>query len=246
MKAVFFAVVALSLGLNVSNHSQHTRAEAMSKDCVILLHGMGRTRASMWVLSQHLAKAGYATVNYGYPSTRFSIERLAQEHIPAAIAECEAHSGGRIHFVTHSLGGILVRYYLQDSSLPEGSRVVMLSPPNQGSEVADQLKDTKLYQWLTGPPGQQLGTGTDDVPRRLKAVDVEIGIITGQKSLEPWFSRLLPGKDDGKVSVESAKLEEMKEFLVVDSTHAFIMNEDIVLEAVVNFLRAGEFSVPEP
>lgn len=200
----------------------------------------------MWALSRYLAKSGYRMVNYGYPSTRASIEQLSREHVSAAIAMCSVYSPQRLHFVTHSLGGILLRTYLQNSTLPEGSRVVMLSPPNQGSELADQLKGKRFYRWLTGPAGQQLGTGANDIPKSLGAVDAEIGIITGRKTLEPWFSRLLPGEDDGKVSVEAAKLREMKDFLVVDSSHPFIMNNRNVFEAVVSFLRYGKFGVKDP
>jgi triacylglycerol lipase len=221
-------------------------AHAQTDDeCLILLHGMGRTSASMAYLGGQLEDAGFRVVNYGYPSTSYPIEQLATEHIPLAMQECGADDTQRYHFVTHSLGGILVRYYLQENTLPQGSRVVMISPPNSGSELADSFKDKAYYQWLTGPPGQQLGTSEDDLPKTLKPVDAEIGVITGVTTLEPWFSRLLPGDDDGKVTVESAQLDEMKDFLVVDSGHTFIMNSSEVIAAVENFLRQGSFAVEE-
>jgi hypothetical protein len=146
-----------------------------------------------------------------------------------------------IHFVTHSLGGILVRYYLQDHHLPPDSRVVMLSPPNQGSEIADLLKDFFLYRWIMGPAGQQLGTAEDAMPSRLSPVSVPVGIITGDSTLEPWFSSHLPGPDDGKVSVERARLPEMADFMVVHRSHGFIMNDPQVIAQTIHFLRHGRF-----
>jgi pimeloyl-ACP methyl ester carboxylesterase len=209
--------------------------------CVVLLHGMGRTRFSMSHLADALAARGYHVVNYGYPSTSAPIEELASEHLPQAIEMCPGTGPRPVNFVTHSLGGILVRFYLQDHSLPAGSRMVMLSPPNKGTELADRFKDLALYRWITGPPGQQLGTSESSLPNKLRPVDVDIGIITGRKTYEPWFSNLLPGEDDGKVSVESAKLDEMTDFLVVDSGHTFIMNDPEVIRQIDAFLRYGRF-----
>ncbi len=216
-------------------------AAPAASECVVLLHGMGRTRFSMGALEDDLKEAGYRVVNHGYPSTSEPIEELAAVHVPRALSRCGEESA-RVHFVTHSLGGILVRYYLQDHSLPPGSRIVMLSPPNQGSELADRFKDSLWYQWLTGPPGQQLGTGPDSLPRRLEPVDAQVGVITGRDTWEPWFSRLIPGADDGKVSVERAKLEEMTDFLVVDSSHPLIMYDRTVIAQVRRFLATGSFA----
>lgn len=214
------------------------------QQCVVLLHGMGRTRFSMSYLEKALTDTGYHVVNHGYPSTSAPIEELASAHLPQALSQCPAAElPGRtpVHFVTHSLGGILVRYYLQFHSLPPGSRMVMLSPPNKGTELADRFKDMALYRWLTGAPGQQLGTSENSLPNKLKPVAIDIGIITGRKTYEPWFSRLLPGEDDGKVSVESAKLAEMSDFLVVDSGHTFIMNDPDVVHQIDIFLKHGRF-----
>jgi hypothetical protein len=208
---------------------------------VILLHGMGRTRFSMSHLESVLGERGYPVVNYGYPSTSAPIEELATEHIPKALEMCPGNRVAPVNFVTHSLGGILVRCYLQDHRLPAGSRMVMLSPPNKGTELADRFKDLAFYRWLTGPPGQQLGTSASSLPNKLEPIDMEIGIITGRKTYEPWFSNLLPGEDDGKVSVESAKLDEMSDFRVVDSAHTFIMNDPEVIRQIDAFLRNGRF-----
>ncbi len=210
-------------------------------ECVILLHGLGRTRHSMAKIEERLKALGYMTVNHGYPSTTENIQELARIHVSDAVNCCGNQSTNKIHFITHSLGGILVRQYLQENALPEGGRVIMLSPPNKGSEVADGLKEVFFYKWMTGPAGQQLGTDEKSVPNMLKPIDAEVGVITGNKSIDPWFSFMIPGEDDGKISVERAGLDEMKDFLVVESTHAFIMQDPEVIDQIVFFLREGTF-----
>jgi triacylglycerol lipase len=211
------------------------------KECVILLHGMARTTSSMHDLETYLSGKGYKTVNLAYPSTSESIERIAAVYLPRAIAQCKDGPVDKIHFVTHSLGGIIVRQYLQTNSLPEGSRLVMLAPPNQGTEVVDHLKDFFVYQWIHGPSGQELGTDPASTPNRLKPINIEVGIIAGDMTLNPILSSLIPGPDDGKVSVERAKLREMTDFLVVPSTHTFIMKNPDVLAQVDHFLVHGKF-----
>ena len=213
----------------------------MRKECVIVLHGMGRTKYAMRKVEKELAGAGYTVWNRSYPSTQKLIEVLAVEHISKGLAFCRQAQAEKVHFVTHSLGGILVRYYLQENKIEKLDKIVMLSPPNSGSEVADSLKGLKLYQWITGPAGQQLGTGPDSLPNRLGRIDATVGIITGNCTLDPWFSPIIPGEDDGKVSVKSARLEEMADFLVVESGHTFIMSNSSVLEQIRYFLENGTF-----
>ena len=209
---------------------------------VILLHGMGRTHRSMAKMARHLADAGYRVVNLDYPSTEADIETLSEGIVADTVKDCRLKNPSvPIHFVTHSLGGILVRQYLQSHRLPPGSRVVMLSPPNKGSEIVDRLKDNKLYRWFMGPAGQQLGTSDNDVPNRLGPIDLPVGVITGNATLEPWFSVQLPGPDDGKVSVERARLDEMADFLVVQKSHGFIMNDPQVIAQSIHFLQYGQF-----
>ncbi|PCJ20847.1 MAG: hypothetical protein COB04_03920 [Gammaproteobacteria bacterium] len=207
----------------------------------MLIHGLARNTGSMFFISRFLKQKNYWVVRVAYPSTDESIEYLAEQYLPPAIKECQKETKGQIHFVTHSLGGILVRQFFQDKSFPRIRRVVMLSPPNKGSEVSDFLKDSILYRWLNGPAGQQLSTESTSLPNQLKPIDLEVGVITGNSSYEPWFSLLSEGEDDGKVSVENARLDEMVDFLVVPNNHTFIMNDSGVMKQVDQFLRNGHF-----
>ncbi len=245
--AVWMALIAALICLVIAAGATETESKKMETDaCVILLHGMARTHRSMAKMAQALAGEGYLVVNLDYPSTEASVETLSDGIVAETVQACRRQRpASPIHFVTHSLGGILVRHYLQTRRLPPGSRVVMLSPPNQGSEIADLLKDNFLYRWIMGPAGQQLGTGADAVYHRLGPVDVPVGIITGDRTLEPWFSSQLPGPDDGKVSVERARLAEMVDFLVVHKSHGFIMNDPEVMEQTAHFLEHGRFKPAE-
>ena len=213
----------------------------MAADCVILLHGLGRSSLSMKPLQFALERDGYTVWNRGYPSTRRSVEDLAPV-IDDAVAFCRERGAARIHFVTHSMGGILVRAYFQGRQLPEAGRVVMLAPPNRGSEIVDVYRERWWFRWATGPAGQQLGTGAESLPNRLKPLPMEVGVIAGARTSDPWFGKLFESRNDGKVSVDSAALPEMKEMAVVDSGHTFIMNSPAVIAQVRNFLRNGRFA----
>ena len=214
---------------------------ATVQECVIVLHGLGRTAFSMSLIEEALVKENYLVWNKGYPSTSGNIEELSETTITDGLDFCDQSKSGIVHFVTHSLGGILVRQYLQHHTISNLGRVVMLSPPNHGSEVADLLKDHTIYQFVLGPAARQLGTDKGSLTEQLGPVKGEIGIITGVSSSDPWFSPVIPGDDDGKVSVESAKLDEMSDFITVPNGHTFIMRDDTVIKQILHFLREGKF-----
>ncbi len=146
-----------------------------------------------------------------------------------------------LHFVGHSLGGILIRAYLAEDSPDRVGRVVMLAPPNHGSELVDALGDSALFRWALGPSGQVLGTDRNSLPNRLPPPVVEVGVIAGTSSVNPIGSLVIPEDDDGTVSVSSTRLEGMTDFLVVRSSHTFIMQSEEVAAQVVHFLRHGRF-----
>ncbi len=218
-------------------------APAAAVDCVVLLHGLARTAASMDVMQQALADAGFETANIDYPSRHHTVEELAAMAVPDGVAACRAKQGvERIHFVTHSLGGILLRQFLAGNELEELGRVVMLAPPNQGSNAVDELDHLPGFDWLNGPAGRQLGKGENSVPLRLGPADFEVGIIAGSRTIDPVTSAVLDNPDDGRVSVEDTRLEGMRDFVVVEHSHAFIMRMSTPIELTIRFLTSGSFA----
>jgi hypothetical protein len=213
------------------------------RETVVLLHGLARFWFSMSELEEALLARGYRVVNVDYPSTQYSISALA-ERLAAEIDDCCAARNAPVHFVTHSLGGILVRGYLARHELEPLGRVVMLSPPNQGSEIVDALGEDVLA-FVLGPAGGELGTDPDhSVPRQLPPVDFELGVITGSEVRNPIGAWLIHEDSDGTVSVESARVSGMTDFLVLRESHTTIMQSPEVAEQVLHFLERGRFSRP--
>jgi triacylglycerol lipase len=218
-------------------------SQAVADECVILLHGMARSSASMETMAEALDAAGFTAINIDYPSREYPIEELAPMAIGEGLLLCEAAGATeQVHFVAHSLGGILVRKYLKDNEIGTLGRVVMLGPPNQGSKAVDELGDLPGVDWLNGPAGRQLGKGPESVPLQLGAANFELGIIAGNRTIDPITSAVLDDPDDGKVSVEDTKLEGMDDFIVVEHSHAFMMRLERPIELTIQFLNTGRFS----
>ena len=189
-------------------------------------------------MAERLTAQGYKVLNIDYPSRSYSIEQLAEKTISDALLQCE---GMPVSFVTHSMGGILVRQFLSNHTVKNLNKVVMLGPPNKGTEIVDKLSNIPGFHLVNGDAGMQLGTGALSVPNQLGKANFDVGIIAGTQSINLILSSLIPDTDDGKVSVESTKVEGMNDHIEMPTTHVFMMRNDAVIEQVLHYLKQGKF-----
>ncbi|MGQ0621751.1 MAG: esterase/lipase family protein [Panacagrimonas sp.] len=214
---------------------------------VIVIHGLARSASPMEKLATAARNQGYAVFNLDYPSTSARVEVLVDAHLVPVVRQAVESGATRIHFLTHSMGGILVRQFLATHELPpQLGRVVMMGPPNRGSELVDTFGWLPVFQWIYGPAGRQLGTGPDSLPNRLPPVSYPVGVIAGSSTISPLYSWIIPGRDDGKVAVKRTQVQGMADFVDLPVNHTWMMRNDEVIRQSLYFLREGRFDHAGP
>ncbi len=214
-------------------------------DTVVLIHGFGRTRRSMWMVGVWLKFCGYRVTSLGYPSRCVSIAEAVERHIAPQLERLDLEPDSRVHFVTHSLGGIVFRAWAaqRDPAFPLG-RAVLLAPPNQGSQIIDELRQWRWVRWLLGPVSAELGTDAESTPNSLGPLPPDTGIIVGNKATLPFFRHLLGPASDGVVTIAGAHAAGEADFTVLPTDHTFIIWQPAVFWAVRQFLLTGSFTAP--
>ncbi len=210
---------------------------ANTQDCVILLHGLGRTSTSMIWLANDLKRAGYQVINQSYPSRHQQLMDIASGIAPR-FEKCR--TANRIHVVTHSMGAIVLRQYLALHQHSNLGRAVLLGPPNQGSEVVDAWGKRWWFRWINGPAGADLGTSIDSAPQRLPSLPMPFAVIAGSRQRQNLFLPKLPMPHDGKVSVASTHLQGESAHLVVPVGHTWLMTNPGVRRLVLRYLQTGD------
>lgn len=199
-----------------------------TRELVILVHGMGRSPMSMWVLERRLERDGYRVEQFGYPSTRGTVSRLG-EALGRRVAQ-RTGDAPRVHFVGHSLGTVVIRSMLAQHRPERMGRVVMLAPPNQGAASADRW--APMVAWAM-PHIRELRTDSASTARALALPrGVEVGIIAGAR--------------DAKVRVPETHLPGATDHRVVNAYHSFLMNRRDVHRMIVRFFRTGRFAPAQP
>ncbi|MFP6899831.1 MAG: hypothetical protein VCA36_02740 [Opitutales bacterium] len=220
------------MSCSTSKHPRSDASPVVEEETVVLLHGMGRTRVSMLVLSKRFKDAGYQTVNFPYNQASRSLDEISGELIEFMQGKVKTP---RYHLIAHSLGSVIIRDAFRKEYPPGLGRIVMIAPPNRPAHLAQRLKKNVLYRWLTGESGQKLSE--EDFYRDLPVPEAEFGVIAGDKGQKVTFSE----PNDGLVTVESTKLEGMSDFIVLNHAHTFIMNCKDTFDHCREFLEEGSF-----
>lgn len=214
------------------------------RGCVILIHGLAGSRWNWVGMRQLLQRNGYHVINLSYASRQQTIERSAQSIIPA-VDECKQKQRHPVHLVGHSMGGLLIRYYLQQHGDVGVGRVVMLGTPNQGSELSDPEVSVLPHEravagWL-GPAVPQLSTRPDGFIARLSEPSVPTGIIAGYLTPVPWLNRRFNTANDGLVAVYSTRLSQPHDFVMLPSIHSSLALQVDAQRQTLWFLKTGRF-----
>ena len=208
---------------------------------IILLHGIARHSGSLATLEKSLQAEGYRTLNLDYPARSQCIEDIVA-FMREPVARFSSKLDGPLHFVTHSMGGLVARAYINRHRPERLGHVVMLAPPNEGSEIADVLGNNLLFRAFFGPAGTELGTARPEaLCDILGEVDYPLGVIAGDRSFYPIGSLMLPGANDGRVSVERTKVAGMADHITIHSTHPLIMRNREAIAQTRHFLKHGCF-----
>ncbi|WP_036043978.1 alpha/beta hydrolase [Leptospira alstonii] len=236
-----YLIIIFSLSIPLFAEKLEKKQDKTRLDCVILIHGFLRSSDQLKNMGDYLADHNLSVYYANYPSRSNNIQEVSQHYILPIVQNNCASKFDKIHFVTHSAGGIVIRHFLKENRIEKLGRVVMLAPPNKGSEVADFLSRFDFFNALLGPILIQLKTDDSSFVNNVGTPNFEFGIIMGDSSNDPISSIIISGEDDGKVSIESSKLNTMKEFLLVNRTHTFIMDGPEVQKATLQFIKNGTF-----
>ncbi len=227
------------------SNTQSKDVAPCTKGLVVILHGILRSKMNMRLIEKHFKNKGFSTLNIQYPSRKKSIEALSDFVNKEILSSPNYSRDTKLYFVTHSMGGLIARYYIAQYKPTNLKEVVMLGPPNSGSELANWLSETKflspIFKAVFGPAGQQLRT---DYAHIDSPINYPLGIIAGSKYINPLSLWVLDGEHDGAVPVKRTQIEGMSDHVVIPTNHSFMMFNNEVIDQTLYFIDNGHFRRP--
>jgi pimeloyl-ACP methyl ester carboxylesterase len=217
--------------------SKHT-GQPISSATAVLLHGLASHPLALNGIKRRMIQLGFDVYAPRYPSMSANVDQIL-EFIQLRLDPIPTTAS--LYFVTHSLGGIIARLLIERLNAPNLARVVMLAPPNHGTEFVDCFRHLALFRAIFGPATLEVGTSPHSLPHRLPPPTFELGIIAGCRALNPLSYWLLPKPNDGIVSVKSTRLEGMSDHITVPYPHRVMLSVPTVIDQVIHFLRFGYF-----
>ena len=231
MFLIIFLIFAFGCG--------HIPLQEGGEESVIVIHGFARRARSMDIIAAEIHKAGYEVRNVDYASLNQNITDIKEDVFEKFNQYISENQNKKIHFVGHSLGGLLIRSYLGENKINNLGSVVLMGTPNKGTPLVNEYQDKWYFSWL-GPVVSELGVDTSDFLKTLQAPYYTVGVIAGNKPYTR-FATSLKGSNDGMLTVESAQLEGMRDFIVIDVNHASMKRNPRVIEQVIHFLKHSQF-----
>ena len=200
-----------------------------------MLRGLVHSASCLWIAEQFFIARDYEVYRIDHPSIEKDLDQLAEQIRHESQTLCRSDPS----FLTYSMGGTVLRVIKSTHPDFAVARVVMLGPPNHGLEIVDEWGDWKLFVLLNGPAVARLGR--DGIVTELPNVEFDLGIIAESRSLNPYYSHLITGPDDGKVSIEATKVAGMQDHIVLPVTHTIMTNSGEVLNQSLHFFQNGYF-----
>ncbi len=214
------------------------------KELVVMMHGLSRTRCIFNKMAKELQADGFDTYLANYPSMRADIDHHVEQF---KVLMLSSFVGKKLYFVTHSLGGIILRKLLNDPEIINAKfdikRIVQIAPPNQGSQLSIMIGKVGLLRKIMGPSLADLNPeNMIDFPKFPE--EIEFGIISGYKDDDGvGYNRKLSGDNDGVVTVDETMLDGAKATYKIRTIHTFICANKSVIAAVKRFFTKGSFTV---
>ena len=238
---ILLFAIGTSCSRSVLTPTQVAGIKNSGNDYVVLMHGLWNSSSRMKKFEDYFSNKGYQVLNIDYPTTETPIQSIESRYLGPIINAIPFQTGQKVHFVTHSMGGLVLRDYLRKNQLPQLGRIVMISPPNGGSEWANLLINNAFYRWAAGPAAFDLRTVDNDFLSKLGAVTYELGIIAGNKTYAESFQDVIPGPDDGMVGVESMKLPGMRDLIIIHEHHRGLTWNLEAMNQAWFFIKSGQF-----